>query len=570
MTPSQSIPATDPRQDFARWDHDQIARAFDHFSDPDCDSSQRQYAQQHGIPRSTLGYHLRQDLPDGVEPELAAFLRSSSGQRFLRRIVLALFLVFAFRAAAGLRSLALFLRYSHLGRFVASSTGALHQLGHSIQSDLLAYAEEERPRLAEDMTPRDIALVPDENFHAEHPCLVAIEPVSNFILVEQYSERRDAQSWTDAINAATTDLPVTVRLLSSDEARGLIACAQTGLQAEHLPELFHGQRDLARPLMGPLGRQKESAEKDLRQARDMVQYWQNEKQKAEVAPPRPGRPVDFDWRIRSWQADVRRGQTRVQTCEDRLEQARQAVRGIADDYHPFDGQTGQPVSAEQMEERLGRRMQTLQQVAEQGQLPGKASEAVEGGRAWVVTLVAVLGWFWSAVRQRIETLDLPDEAERLLEEKLLPGLYWEQAARRSRTAEDRKRKEELAERLLKEARSDGSALGRLAEGERPAVERVAKEVVGLFARSSSCVEGRNGRLSLFHHGQCRLSASRLAALTVVHNYLSERADGTTAAERFFGKKPRDPFSWLLERMPDLPRPAAQRPKNRGQTAPDPG
>jgi len=92
-------------------------------------------------------------------------------------------------------------------------------------------------------------------------------------------------------------------------------------------------------------------------------------------------------------------------------------------------------------------------------------------------------------------------------------------------------------------------------------------VVGLFARSSSCVEGRNGRLSLFHHGQTRLSAGRLRALTVVHNYVAERPDGTTAGERFFGHKPRDVFSWLLERMPDLPRPAAKRPKKAPQAAP---
>jgi len=68
-------------------------------------------------------------------------------------------------------------------------------------------------------------------------------------------------------------------------------------------------------------------------------------------------------------------------------------------------------------------------------------------------------------------------------------------------------------------------LSRLRQEDQEAVKRVSNEVVGLFARSSSCVAGRNGRLSLFHHGQTRLSAGRLKALTVIHNYLSERADG---------------------------------------------
>jgi hypothetical protein len=47
-------------------------------------------------------------------------------------------------------------------------------------------------------------------------------------------------------------------------------------------------------------------------------------------------------------------------------------------------------------------------------------------------------------------------------------------------------------------------------------------------------------------------------LTTIHNYFLRRADGTTAAERFFGSKPQDLFEWILDRI-DLPaRPAKQR------------
>ena len=112
--------------------------------------------------------------------------------------------------------------------------------------------------------------------------------------------------------------------------------------------------------------------------------------------------------------------------------------------------------------------------------------------------------------------------------------------------------------LLAAAWSSDSPLGSLSLADQDTLERVCREAVGLFQRSSSCVEGRNGRLSLLHHGHGPLSAGRLQALTVVHNYLSRRADGTTAAERFFGSQPYPVFDWLLERLPDLPRPAQRR------------
>ena len=102
------------------------------------------------------------------------------------------------------------------------------------------------------------------------------------------------------------------------------------------------------------------------------------------------------------------------------------------------------------------------------------------------------------------------------------------------------------------------------------VKRVCAEGVSRFVRSSSCVEGRNGQLSLHHHGCHALSPGKLKALTVLHNYFIERDDGSTAAERFFGQKPADLFAWLLERFPDPPRPAKHgRKPAQGASGPSP-
>jgi len=559
MTPSQCIDPIDPHTDPFRWDDSTIAQAFDAFAHPD-HASQRQYAHDHGIPRSTLGSWLRDESGDDPdpEPEVKTFFRSGVGRRFLRRLVLALFLVFLFGGACGLRRLSDFLHRTRLNRFVASSTGALHELGKTLEADLGDFADEERPRLAEGMGHRHIALIPDENFHGGHVCLVAAEAASNFLFVEQYAQRRDSETWAAAIEQGTAGLPVTVLLLCGDQAKGIIACAHNELGAHHLPELFHGQRDLCRPLMGPLERQKEAAQKELRRAQALLQTYLAEASGAGDGPEPRDRPKVNAVFIASGQARVERCAREVERCEKNQEQAHQAVRGLADDYHPFDGVTGAAVGHAAMATRLEQRSQTLEQVARQAGLGGKAQESLAKGKQWVVKLVASIAWYWSVVRVCVEELDLPREVEQVVYEKLLPGLYWQQAARLGRTPEERRQKADLAERLLKDAWAAEEVLSRLTEEDRERVRRVSKEMVGLFARSSSCVEGRNGRLALFHHGQTRLSAGRLKALTVVHNYLTERDDGTTAAERFFGKKPRDVFDWLLARLPDLPRPAAKR------------
>ena len=93
-----------------------------------------------------------------------------------------------------------------------------------------------------------------------------------------------------------------------------------------------------------------------------------------------------------------------------------------------------------------------------------------------------------------------------------------------------------------------------------AFEQKAEQAADVFQRSSSCVEGRNGQLSLRHHGLRELTASKLRALRTIHNYVIRSPDGTTAAERFFANKPRDLFRWLLDQLPMPARPR-QKKKN---------
>ena len=249
---------------------------------------------------------------------------------------------------------------------------------------------------------------------------------------------------------------------------------------------------------------------------------------------------------------------RLEQAKEHQDQAVEQVRGVGDDYHPFDRHTGRPVTAEEVGSRLSQHVKQLEKVVPEAQLGIKAQEALTKARTWLVTLLGCVAWFWGLVKERVAELELRAAQEGAVYESVLPGYYGEMAAARARCPEERKRLRDMAARLQQRAWQEGGALSSLSSAEQEEVRRMARESAGLFSRSSSCVEGRNGRLSLHHHGQGRLSARKLKALTVVHNYMVKRADGTSAAERFFGLKHKDVFSWLLERMPDLPRPAAKR------------
>jgi hypothetical protein len=552
MTPCDAIPETTRRPETCYWSSFDTAEAFADFADPfhpPC--SQRDYAKQHGIPRSTLGYWLRQEFPDHLDTAFVSFFRSPAGHAFLRRLILGALLVFHHHNPCGLHAISHFLELVELDHFVGSSYGALYSLDQHLQDDLIRFGMEERQRLTPGMTAKDIVLCGDENFHSAFICLIAMEPVSNFILVETYAQQRDSQTWAKAIAAGIDGLPVHVVVFTTDQASALIRCAEKELQVLYQPELFHLQHNLGKPVLLPLARPVHQAEKKLHQAAEETQRLDqaNEQQPGCVALATMLEVVQEELQAKRW----------LEVAQEKLNRAVAAIRAVGEVYHPFDRETGQPVTAEQMQTRLSEPLQRLEQVVEEAGLGERARQAVQKSHEWVVVLVGCLAWFTTMTQTRREELDLSEEGQRLFA-CLMASCYWEAASQREKDPDERKRLAELAEQLRKQAWAQGGALAALSEAEKQQVQQVAQQCVHLFCRSSSCVEGRNGKLSLFHHGQTYLSEKRLQTLTVVHNYVVRRDDGTTAAERFFGQKQRDAFSWLLQRMPELPRPAAKRPK----------
>ena len=90
-------------------------------------------------------------------------------------------------------------------------------------------------------------------------------------------------------------------------------------------------------------------------------------------------------------------------------------------------------------------------------------------------------------------------------------------SKQANNADERRRLRALSQNMLGLLQEEGGPFGGLSADESTLIEKVGAECASLFHRSSSCVEGRNGQLSLRHHGLHRLSNRKLAALTAVHN-----------------------------------------------------
>jgi len=512
--------------------------AYQELRHPDSKISQREACKLLKIPRGTFQRWVKKPAPMNC-PSLKEqkFFGSPEGAICLHRIILAAAQMIRY-GGTGIRAVQEFLRLSKLDTWVASSTGTLHAWVSQLEESIIQFGNEQQNKLSNGMTRRKISICQDENFHEGMPCLVAIEPVSNFILVEKMTEDRTRGEWKKAVDEGLLGLNVEVVQSTSDEGTAILAYVKQDLKAEHSPDLFHIQQELSKATSFPL----KSQEKEFEKAVEMAE------KKFKKAVVKHGED--------SVQAQAAKGiyNLRKIGLEDRTKRrqvVRDAKRALGKCYHPVDTETGQLRSTEQIEEQLNAHMKVIEEECRKAELSENGLKRIQKAKGMVDAMVTYLRFFFMVLKGAIEGLGLTKEEFVFFREVLIPLAYLEGVSRK-RSAHEREEMVKILEGLQRKARAGPWRPEKL---EQRMVE--AREIVGLFQRSSSCVEGRNGVLGLKHHGFHRISMRTLRALTILHNYHTKRDDGTTAAERFFGRKSDDLFEYILETVPMLGWPRAR-------------
>jgi len=205
---------------------------------------------------------------------------------------------------------------------------------------------------------------------------------------------------------------------------------------------------------------------------------------------------------------------------------------------------------------------TIRTIAQQEHLRETCLDRIETAERVVPKMQATIEFGSGYVRQQGRQLDLAPPASYTLHAHLIPSFYLDRVAS-TRTVTAGEPLRELAERLRAPLFAAGGVWSHLSLAEQSQLQASAAKLAEVFQRSSSNVEGRNGYLSLRNHQLRGLDRPRKrACLTAIHNFFLTRPDGTTAAERFFGQKPRSMFPAILEAVEIPPSPLSLPPRTR--------
>lgn len=322
---------------------------------------------------------------------------------------------------------------------------------------------------------------------------------------------------------------------------GAIRSAANSLGAEHSPDLFHGQYEISKATSGALSSQERSAENSLNEAEENLKKALGkprsivkEKRKEQKQEQKEGKKKrDFL-------------KAKYEERKKRREKTQRAKKELGKIYHPVDLGTGKIQSPEIVAKKIAKQFEIIDKNIEEAGLEESCKDRVEKAKRAFALMMNFLKRFFLVFAAAI--LDLNVDQAKFFTQVVFPMCYLKMIWRRLSKKEQENIAHVLSE-LQKKLKK-----GAWPEEYKEALMRRGKELAETFQRSSSCVEGRNGVLSLMMHRFCRFSEKTMRVLSMVHNFGVRRKDGSTPAERFFGGKHVELFDHLVKniRIPGKP------------------
>jgi len=493
----------------------------------------RKIAEATGIAKSSVHRHQQAIERRNQYPESELWETAAGGQ-WLRLLVLGTIYIFGIKGGIGVETLSEFFYLLQLPMQIGVSPSALHKLEVEVREAILKYQQQQQSTLRQSQKAIEICAAADETSF-EQDVLVLMDLSSGYILLEEQVENRQYQTWLDKAQTALTQVGVRVRSLVSDRAPALIKLALEGFGCPSFADLFHPLWDLSKSVGAALGRQFTQANQKLAQAQQRLV------QLTALAKDTTAQQQLVE-QLQAHMEFVQSGQRTYHCLGQQLTLT----------IHPFALTDGSFKTTIEIQAQLEQLLLKLEMLQNRHQLT-KADSALHKFRQQIPALSVGVNSWWQWVQHSLllENLDMP--LTNWLLRQVLPAVYWQHQLNKTKSRSLRRIYRQAYHRA-QQALLAHSFTANLTDSEFELWREWAKSMAGKFHRASSAVEGRNGYLSHRHHAARGFWSNHLSVLTVIHNFDLKRADGTTAAQRLFGRQFPNLFAWVMQQIGELPRP----------------
>lgn len=491
----------------------------------------REIAAATGIPKSSVHRHLGAIRRRQQHPE-SSLWETPEGGEWLRLLVFGVIYCFGIKGGIGSDSLSEFFHLLRLEERIGCSASALRRLEVEVNEQIIAYGKTQAAA-SQGESPTGICVGADETFYGL-PILVAVELSSGFIFTEVACANRTYDTWWEQVSEWFKPEQWDCRFMVSDGAKALVKLALSGLGCPSVPDLFHLLYGLSKSLGTSLGRQQSQLQKQM----DTLQA------KLQTSTTSATCQV--------LNAQIAAVQTQQQQLTHVHQVYQQSVQVLSQSLHPFNINTDEAQLGSELPTQLQAPLCALEPLT-QTYAPTQSQAALALWHRQVPALAGVLQAWWQWVLSALPTQTPDPDTQNWVLTLLLPWVYWHQQMHKTRQPQLKLTYQHAAQRAYERFRADAFTQSRSTREQQQWIDW-ALWICAKFQRTSSAVEGRNGYLSRLHHAHRGFTDQRLQVLTIIHNFDLKRHDGSTAAQRLFGKSFPILFEAVVANLGDLTRP----------------
>lgn len=350
---------------------------------------------------------------------------------------------------------------------------------------------------------------------------------------EEASESRDVESWWEELTPKVLSWGMEIIGVVSDRAKALVKLGEEKyLNVWSMPDLFHFMQDISKAVGMKVGRKLERAKKAVGQANQS-------------------------------------GREQAQAIFKELSQVyhsyREQIEGVNKMVHPFNEQD-EWTNAQAIEKGLLHCFTSIGKIAQQlgidiaidkaQKILDQIEPIAQGIGNWIKLSLGDLDE-WQA--QQLISI----QEKKWLITYAIPYVYWQIQLRRTQAkARNQDLRTYYKQRVNQAAEKwkNSNLITQLTQERLANLMDMAYQFAINFQRSSSQTEGRNGYLAFVNHAHRGIPKERLKALTVIHNYDIRRTDGSTPAQRLFGRDFPDLFEFICQNVTGFKEPKCRKSK----------
>ncbi len=483
----------------------------------------REIAKETSIPKSSVHRNLASQ-KQRIESVGHTFFETEAGADFLKRLFYCVIFIFGVQAGVGSDTLSLFFNTMMLTFYVGCSASCIRDVKRKLRSTTEVYGDLNTDEVIARCDGKELHLGGDETFFGKSIFLILMELASGFIFTEALTNNRTFKTWWGKLKE-TLKPAAKIFSFTADAGTALKKLGKK-IRCENNMDLFHLLSDPKKLFATKFHSKRRAIEAKRKKLLKKPLESKKEQKQALLALEKQSLVID-------------KGQSNY----------RNTMFSVSTQVHPFK-HTLKPKSSEELSLELHSHKKEFETIARSCEIKDSKNLLARFERR--IQASSLLNNLWHNWVEQSVLCKTEDEAVKVwAKETVLPYFYFKEQLRKS------KRKESLRNHYKKLVKQAESALNNhplSSEHLNSDWESWGEAMTLKYQRSTSAIEGRNAKLSEHYFSSRGIRAKHIKSLTVIHNFWIKRQDGTTASERLCGYKPPDLFEYLLENMPDVPKP----------------